>query len=165
MGCGKSSAGKLLAKQAGLAFLDCDVYIEKTAGMTIPEIFSRFGEEYFRELEARCAAELIMPGGAVVSLGGGALGNPETVRMARENGLLVFIRTGFETCYRRIRDSGRPIVLRSTKKQLRELYRSRQPVYESACHIKVEGRGSPAQISGRILDALILSLGDAPRAY
>ena len=56
MGCGKSTVGKILAKKMGCQCVDLDKYIEDTAGMSIPEIFDKYGEEHFRKLETEALA-------------------------------------------------------------------------------------------------------------
>ena len=84
-GCGKTTIGRRLAAELGLAFVDCDAEIEKRAGKTIPEIFSREGEETFRELESEALFTLLNTPGKVVSAGGGIVlkkANREVLRRA-----------------------------------------------------------------------------------
>src|SRR3569833_1306745 len=73
MGAGKSSVGRRLATRLGLSFIDADTEIETAAGMTIPEIFARHGEPYFRAGEARGIARLLEQGPQVLATGGGAV--------------------------------------------------------------------------------------------
>ena len=73
MGAGKTSVGKRLAQKLGLPFIDADDEIEAGAQMTIPEIFERFGEPYFRDGERRVIARLLDEPPHVLSTGGGAL--------------------------------------------------------------------------------------------
>lgn len=151
MGCGKSTVGQSLAKQLSLPFTDADCYIEEKSGLSIGEIFVRFGEAHFRALEADCVRALAASGGAVIALGGGALGNADTVQAAREGGVLVYLQEEFEVCWQRIRNSGRPLVLRSTKAELETLYTQRLPVYEGACHLRVRGMPSARATAESIL--------------
>ena len=88
MGCGKSHIGRMLAKALSMNFIDLDKYIVNAEKMTIPEIFDKFGEPHFRELEAKYIRELA--NGCVVATGGGALINDETARYARESGISVY---------------------------------------------------------------------------
>ena len=84
-GCGKTTVGQRLAAELGLGFVDCDAEIEKQAGKTIPEIFSRGGEETFRELESEALFTLLNTPGKVVSTGGGIVlkkANREVLRRA-----------------------------------------------------------------------------------
>lgn len=78
MGVGKTTIGRRLATRLGLAFIDADHEIELAAGLTIPEIFERFGEAHFRDGERRVIARLIDGKPKVIATGGGAFINDET---------------------------------------------------------------------------------------
>src|ERR1043165_7573991 len=78
MGAGKSSIGRRLAHRLGLGFVDADAEIEAAAGMTIAEIFTSYGEPYFRSGEQRVIARLLNSGPQVLATGGGALMNADT---------------------------------------------------------------------------------------
>ena len=80
MGVGKSSVGRRLAARLSIPFIDADSEIEKAAGMTIPEIFARHGEPYFRGGEARVIARLLESGPQVLATGGGAFMNRTPAR-------------------------------------------------------------------------------------
>ena len=122
MGCGKSTVGKILAKKMGCQCVDLDKYIENTAGMSIPEIFDKYGEEHFRKLETEALAAFADIGG-VVATGGGALLSEENGKVAKRSGMVVFIDTYFNTCYGRIKnDPNRPIAYNSTREQLLERF-------------------------------------------
>lgn len=145
MGCGKSHIGRMTAKLLGMKFIDLDRYIVNAEGLTIPEIFDKFGEPHFRALEAKYIRELAE--GCVVATGGGALINDETAKYARENGVSVYINTAFELCYRRISgDKNRPLVVKNTKEQLRELYETRAVIYK---------RNSTFMVNGNTRDRII----------
>ena len=150
MGCGKSTVGVLLAKNLGCSLLDTDELIVKREGMTIPEIFEKKGEPYFRELEKQVVSEL-SGGKAVVSCGGGTMLSDENAKAAREKGTVVYIDTSFESCYERIKDdSNRPIAASRTKEQLLDLYNTRAVKYRSNSDCSVDGEGSPMEIAAAI---------------
>ena len=149
MGCGKSHIGRMLAKALSMSFIDLDKYIVNTEKMTIPEIFDKFGEPHFRELEAKYIRELA--NGCVVATGGGALINDETARYARESGISVYINTSFEECYRRIKgDANRPLVVKNTKEQLNELYDKRSVIYKRNSTFMVNGNAKDKTITSEI---------------
>lgn len=149
MGCGKSHVGRMLAKRLEMKFIDLDRYIVNAEKMTIPEIFEKYGEPHFRELEAKYIREL--SNGCVVATGGGALINDETAKYARESGVTVYINTSFEECYRRIEgDTNRPLVMKNTKEQLNELYEKRSAIYRKNSMFMVNGNAHDKVITEEI---------------
>ena len=145
MGCGKSHIGRLLSAQMNRELVDLDKYIVAMEKLSIPEIFDKFGEPHFRKLEAKYIRELA--GGKIVATGGGALINDETAKFARESGISVYINTGFEICYRRIKgDTNRPLVVNNTPEQLEELYNKRAEIYR---------RNSTYMVNGNTRDDII----------
>lgn len=150
MGCGKSTIGKILAKKLGLEFYDLDTYIEKKAEMSIPQIFEKFGEDYFRTLESNALMEFRDKKG-VVATGGGALLSVKNSEIANSCGITVFIDTDFSICYERIKDDkNRPIAYNSTKEQLYERYNARYPLYKAHSKISCNGNNSPNMICEEI---------------
>ena len=91
MGCGKSTCGRLLAQRLGRELVDTDLLIQQQQGRTIPDIFAREGEAYFRDLEAQAVAEVSQRTGLVIATGGGAILREENVRHLRQNGRLYFL--------------------------------------------------------------------------
>lgn len=154
MGCGKTTAGKIAAKKLGFAYEDTDELIVRKEGMTIPEIFTRKGEAYFRETEAEIVKSLCGKN-IVVSCGGGAMLNADTARAAGECGMVIFINTPFELCYERIKDDrNRPIAASSTMDELLERFNSRYTVYSKNSSVMIDGTGSPIEIAERIAEAV-----------
>lgn len=152
MGCGKSTSGKLAAKKLGSGFCDTDDLIVRTLDMTIPEIFEQKGEPFFRKTEADIVKSLC--GKTIVAAcGGGAMLNPDTAKAARDaSAAIVFLDVPFDVCYERISgDENRPIVARSTKDELEQLYNDRRNVYLSHSTIKIDcGSSSPVEIAEKI---------------
>ena len=72
MGAGKTAVGRAVALKLGIPFLDADTEIEKAANMSIPEIFTRDGEKFFREREAQVILRLMKGSPTILSTGGGA---------------------------------------------------------------------------------------------
>lgn len=145
MGCGKSHIGRMTARVTGKTFVDLDKVIVEREGMSIPEIFEKFGEPHFRSLEAKYIREL--SDGYVIATGGGALINDSTAEFAKQSGLSVYINTSFENCYQRIKnDANRPLVVKNTKEQLQELYNTRDIIYR---------RNSMCMVNGNTKDFII----------
>ena len=131
MGAGKSSVGKRLAARLGLSFIDADNAIEQAAGLTIPEIFARHGETYFRDGERRVIARLLREGPQVLATGGGAYMSEETRLAIRERGVSVWLRAEFDVLMRRVRRrSDRPLLkTEDPEMTMRRLIDERYPVY------------------------------------
>ncbi len=150
MGCGKSHIGRMVARAMGRTYVDLDRVIVECEGMSIPEIFEKFGEPHFRQLEAKYIRDLSE--GYVVATGGGALINGSTAEFAKKSGVSVYINASFETCYERIKnDSNRPLVVKNTKEQLRELYNLRAEIYKRNSIYTVNGNAKDYIIRNEII--------------
>ncbi len=138
MGCGKSSVGKALSSVLDAPFADLDELIVKHAEMSIPQIFEKYGQAHFRTLETNEIEKISAQNGNIIATGGGAMVNADNARIAKRNGVVVFLDVDFETCYERIAgDTNRPIVQSNTKEQLLELYNTRKAHYEQNCDFKL----------------------------
>ena len=159
MGCGKTTIGKTLSRLLGCGYCDMDELIVKKAGMSIPEIFEKKGEPYFRNMETELIKELGNFKG-LVSCGGGAMLSDVNGKLAAENGCVLFLDTPFETCYKRIAgDKNRPVAASRTREQLRELYNERYPKYLKNSGYSVNCEGTPFEISGNI-SKLLKEMGE-----
>src|SRR4051812_5561544 len=101
MGAGKTSVGKRLASELGMAFVDGDDEIEEAAGLTIPEIFELYGEQRFREGERRVMQRLLKAPAHVLATGGGAFMDPETRAAIREKAVSVWLKADVEVLAKR----------------------------------------------------------------
>lgn len=155
MGCGKSTVGKLAAKKLGCGFCDTDDLIVRTLDMTIPEIFEKKGEPYFRQIEAEIVKSLCGKT-TVAACGGGAMLNPDTAGAAKESGsAVVFLDVPFDTCYERIKDDkNRPIVVSSTREELEELYNNRRSIYMKHSTVTLNCSGTPVENAEQLAAAL-----------
>jgi shikimate kinase len=165
MGVGKSSIGRRLAARLGVPFVDADAEIEKAAGMSIPDIFARHGEAYFRNGEARVIARLLESGPQVLASGGGAVMNADTRAAIKAKGVSIWLRAEFEVLMRRIakRKSERPMLQTDDpSKTLRQLLIAREPIYALA-DLTVQSREAPHDaIVTEIMQALTGFLGAPP---
>ncbi len=163
MGSGKTTIGTLLAKQLGWRFVDLDERIEESAGLPIPEIFERFGETAFRQIEAEQlratlgrASELKV--GTIVALGGGTYaqaGCPEFLRAAGVP--VLWLDSPIEVLLARCMTmTGRPLF--RDEASFRALYAQRLPSYQLADH-RVDSSGDPTQVVAEILRRGIVASG------
>ena len=157
MGCGKSTVGTLLAKKAGMSFVDLDTYIEKKENKTVSEIFAENGEAYFRQAERKAAEELSQKKGLVIAAGGGTLVYKENEETLRKTGKVVLLDIPVEKVAERLKnDTTRPLLNRPDKeKAMKELYESRMPVYRAAADYTVDADNSPMKVCMDILSAVM----------
>ena len=156
MGCGKSTVGALLAKKTGMAFIDLDSYIEKKQGMTVSDIFEKYGEPRFREFEREAARELSQKNSMVIAAGGGTLTFQENVDTLRTSGKIILLDLPLDTVAKRLEnDTTRPLLNRPDKLEaMKALFEKRLPIYKSAADIIVNGDESPMQVCMEIMSQI-----------
>jgi shikimate kinase len=140
MGTGKSTVGRILARQLGLAFLDSDHEIERRTGVDIPMIFDKEGEAGFRARERDVIAELTQRPRIVLSTGGGAILAPESRALLRERGFVVYLQTSVQQQALRVREGQHRPMLHGAddvSERLAALMAVRAPLYEQTAHIVV----------------------------
>src|SRR5690606_31726257 len=103
MGAGKSVIGAERARRLGRRFLDSDTEIEAAAAMTIPEIFARDGEAFFRDREAEVIARLLAGPACILATGGGAWLRPANRAAIRAAGTVVWLDADEDTLWQRLR--------------------------------------------------------------
>jgi shikimate kinase len=158
MGAGKSSIGRRIAAKLNLPFVDADVEIEAAhAGLTIPEIFVRYGEPYFRDGEVRVIARLLEGGPSVLATGGGAFMREETRQRIRARGVSMWLRADPDVIMRRVkRRSDRPLLQSDDPAAtIQRLVDERYPTYAKA-DITVLSRDVPHE---RIVEECLQMLG------
>ena len=131
-GSGKSTIGKALSTLTGKKFVDMDEVIEEKAGMPIPEIFERFGEDHFRDLESEAAREVGKETGRIIATGGGVILREENMDALRQNGRIVLLKRDLE----KLATSGRP--LSTGIEALEKMARERGPLYEKYSEISID---------------------------
>jgi len=165
MGVGKSSIGRRLATRLSIPFVDADSEIEKAAGMSIADIFSRHGEADFRSGEARVIARLLEGGPQVLATGGGAFMNEGTRAAIKAKGVSIWLSATYEVLLRRIskRKNERPMLQTDDPSEtLRQLLIAREPVYAQA-DLTVQSREGPHDaIVAEIMQALSGFLDEHP---
>jgi shikimate kinase len=155
-GSGKSSIGRRLAPKLGLPFVDADAEIETAADMSIPDMFAKHGEAYFRAGEARVIARLLEEGPSVIATGGGALLNADTRALIRQRAISIWLKAEIPVLMRRVRrKSDRPLLQgEDPEGKLRQLLAEREPIYAQA-DIVIMSREGPHE---SVVDSIIESL-------
>lgn len=140
MGAGKTTIGRLIAKQLGMTFYDSDHEIERKTGVKIPLIFELEGEAGFRKREAAAIAELSQLNNIVLATGGGAVLLPENRDFLKNNGTIIYLRGSVHDLWLRTRnDKTRPLLQGDNIKQkLERLYLERNPIYASLADFIVD---------------------------
>ena len=158
MGAGKSSIGRRLAGRLGMAFVDADSEIEQAANASIPEIFERHGEAYFRDGERRVIQRLLDGTPKVLATGGGAYMQAETRAAIKAAGISVWLKADRELLLSRVkrRVGGRPMLAQGEPGEIIDkLIAERYPVYADAdIHVQSRDVAHEAVIDD-ILAALI----------
>lgn len=134
MGAGKTAVGGAMARALGAPFIDSDAEIEKAANATIPEIFARDGEAFFREREAEVIDRLLGGRPAVLSTGGGAFLSERNRAAIGARGVALWIRAGRDLLWSRVRHKDTRPLLRTAdpKATLFALIDAREPSYALA---------------------------------
>ena len=153
MGCGKSTVGKLLAQALGFAFVDTDQYIEAALGRSIPDIFAKEGEAFFRDRELDAAEALARGKGQVIACGGGLPTRADAIASLKDSGTVIFLRRDPGEIYDNVSMGGRPLGQQGRAAFL-ERYAGREPIYQAWADHVVEVQATPAETVQRILEVL-----------
>jgi shikimate kinase len=165
MGSGKTTIGRLLARQLGWHPVDLDDRIAATSGLRVPEIFAQLGEAAFREMEQTELAQALGEACAgqrptVLSTGGGTITRAANLALMRQSGsVILWLRCPMENLFHRCAQiTNRPLF--RDEASFRELYAQRLPFYELADY-RVDSSGDPQHAVDQIMALGIL---DAVRA-
>lgn len=131
-GSGKSTLGRKVAERMNRPFVDADEEIIRRERLTIPEIFARYGEAYFRKVESEVLSDICRKGGQVISTGGGAILKPENVRALRQNARVCMIQRDLTQLPVR---EGRP--LSSSMESILKLWDERKEKYAAAADFSI----------------------------
>jgi len=154
-GAGKTTVGKLLAKNLGIDFFDSDQVIEARAGKSVSDIFTQDGEPAFRKLEHDVIVELLDSNNVVLALGGGSLGNDET-RAKVKDATTVWLVAGLAQAVDRVgMNRNRPLLLGNVRGQLADLMAAREPFYKEVAAIAVDtSKLIPSEVVTEIVSEL-----------
>lgn len=148
MGAGKSTVGRLLAKQEKLVFRDTDAMIEKEQGRTISEIFAQDGEQAFRDMETELIRRLIEEkmSDTVLSVGGGLPVREENRELLKRLGTVVYLMADKETIVERVQGSdSRPLLKgENLSEKVERMLAERDPLYRAAADLLIDTNGKAA---------------------
>ncbi|HEX7027391.1 MAG TPA: shikimate kinase [Gammaproteobacteria bacterium] len=144
MGIGKSTVGRILAKQLGYRFIDTDRLIESRVGKSVANIFKTLGEPAFRQMETDLARELSEQRDLVIATGGGMLVNPLNQQLLEQNGRIFCLTAGVDEIINRLSNpraqARRPLLQgRDLRQHVQQLMQERMPVYARFLQIDTSG--------------------------
>ena len=147
-GCGKTTVAEELSKLTGRKAVDTDSLVEESAGMSVPEIFSQYGEKRFRELEAQAVRSAAKEKGLIIATGGGAVLDPGNVRALKGNGRIYYLKRDLDL----LSLDGRP--LSKSRETLDKMFEERDPIYSNCADAAINNDLSPVLTAQRIKDKL-----------
>ena len=158
MGSGKSAIGKVIASILDVPFVDADVEIEKAAKLSIPEIFERHGEKFFRDKEGQVIERLLKDKPCILATGGGAFINDNIRTSIKNHSVSVWLNADAETLWKRVKHkSTRPLIRTGNpKKTLINIYKERIETYSLAdVIIESQGTSSLDKMANRVINSLL----------
>lgn len=157
MGAGKTTVGRLLAKNLGAVFYDTDQEIEKRTGVRVPVIFEMEGEGGFRKREIGMIDELSQMQNIVLATGGGAVIAPENREYLKSRGIVIYLRASVHDLYLRTRfDRNRPLLQNNdAQAKLEELFAARDPLYREVATYIVDTGNQPVMNIVQKIEELI----------
>ena len=143
MGSGKTSIGKMLAKENNLSFLDTDHEIIRSCGYSIPDIFKEFGEEHFRNLETEQLRKMKALENHVISTGGGIILKNDNRKLMKELGIIIFLDINISSQVDRVKNrKNRPLLNdQNLKDNLLSLKKTRDPIYKKISNYIIDVSG------------------------
>lgn len=153
MGAGKTTTGKKLADIFSCKFSDLDKIIEENEKMTIPEIFEKFGEEYFRKKELETLKKIFTPENMILSLGGGAFENKEIQNLLLNSSTVIYLETSPEVIFHRIKnDNTRPLLKdEMSVEKISQIINIRKKNYKLATHTVITDNKNTEEIVAEIV--------------
>ena len=157
MGSGKSSVGRELARRWGYRFIDTDAMIRHKYDLSIPDIFAKFGEPFFREAEYQALVRLQGIGSTVIATGGGIVTQPRNLPLLRTLGPVVWLSADETTIIDRVgKSTHRPMLNQANPEEsVTKLLAERAPLYRKAADLLIETSGLTHR---EVADRIVLGL-------
>ena len=136
MGTGKTSVGKRLAERLEMPLIDTDDIIGEDSGLDIPDIFDRYGEAHFRDLESAAVRKAAKLANHVISTGGGVVLRESNLEILKRNGVVFCLTATPEEIWRRVGgETHRPLLQAPNPLgKIEQLLIERRPFYARADH-------------------------------
>lgn len=157
MGSGKTSCGKALAEISNMEFADTDEMIERQQNMSITDIFSKYGEAYFRKLETQLITELLGKKVGVLSVGGGLAVTKGNDLLLKKLGKVIYLKAGKDILVKRLKDdTSRPLLKGGNlEEKIADLMSKREAAYIKAADIIIETDGlSVLEVAEKVLELI-----------
>lgn len=155
-GCGKSTVGRLLAKELDLSFLDSDAEVAKQAGKSISDIFLEEGEAKFRERERAAVLQGLMSDVGVIALGGGSILDPEVFAKLEAEPKVVYLEVSISNAAPRVGfNTDRPLLVGNPRQQWLKLFEARREKYEHLGKIRISTNNrKPKEVVAQIREKI-----------
>ncbi len=160
IGSGKTSIGKLFAKTKGTKYFDLDEIIEENENDSIPNIFKKNGENYFRRIEKETLYSIKDSKGAVISCGGGIVTDRDNREIIKRNGIGAWLYSPVEVCLERLKGANRPPLtnpfadVSKAEKKAKILFVTRTPYYCETSDFLVSSNKSPENVVEKIYEEI-----------
>ncbi|MBC7320783.1 shikimate kinase [bacterium] len=155
MASGKTTIGKSLAEILNRNFIDTDELIEERERLSIAEIFERYGEGYFRDVEEKVISEVINEANTVIATGGGCITRENTRKILREKGIVFWLKVNTKTILSRTNnDDTRPLLKGDRERKIITLLSQREPLYRETAHYIIDASKTPEEIVAKILEII-----------
>jgi len=156
MGTGKTTIATAIANRLGMRYVSTDDMIEKSEKRTINEIFTKDGEEYFRDVESKAVREASEMENAVIDAGGGAVIRDENIANFKSRGVIICLTAEEETIFERTKKyKHRPLLnVEDPKMKIRALIAKRAPYYAKADYTIDTGKLTARQVVEKIVEIM-----------
>jgi shikimate dehydrogenase len=154
-GSGKTTFGEKIAEKLNKTFIDLDDEIEKSTNMSISQIFEKYGEKRFREIESEIVQKFSKENNLVISTGGGIIKNNKNIEALKENGIVIFIDRPLDSLISNIDVEHRPL-LKDNVEYLKILYNERYELYNKAADIVVKNNTDFNNVLENIIKNIVI---------